>query len=130
MDRPITWLLKATLWAYVAGGFAGLLCLRREKLANGLAFGAAAAAGAAGLLAAVLFLAGGAGAERVELALLPSLIPYVRFAVRLDALSAFFLLIVSALGLALSIYSFGYVRGCYGRKNVGVVGAFYDELLL
>src|SRR5438094_134886 len=104
MDMPITWLLKATLWAYVAG-----VC---------------------GLLAAVVFLAGGAGAERVELDLLPSLIPYVQFSVRLDALSAFFLLIVSALGLALSIYSFGYVRGFYGRKSVGVLGAFYNALLL
>src|SRR5439155_24303036 len=83
-----------------------------------------------GVLAGVLFLAGGAGAERVELALLPLVIPYVQFAVRLDALSAFFLLIVSALGLALSIYSFGYVRGFYGRKNVGVLGAFYNALLL
>lgn len=49
MDMPITWLLKAALWAYVAGALAGLLCLRREKQANLFAFGAAA----------VLFLAGG-----------------------------------------------------------------------
>src|SRR5207249_9193282 len=45
-------------------------------------------------------------------------------------LSAFFLLIVSALALALSLYSLGYVRGFYGRKNVGVLGAFYNALLL
>ena len=45
-------------------------------------------------------------------------------------MSAFFLLLVSGLGLALSIYSFGYVRGFYGRKSVGVLGAFYNALLL
>jgi hydrogenase-4 component B len=130
MDLPITWLLKATLWAYVAGGVAGLLCLRRERLANVFAFGAASVAAICGLLAAVVFLKSGAGAERVQFDLLPSLIPYVQFSVRLDPLSAFFLLIVSALALALSLYSLGYVRGFYGRKNVGVLGAFYNALLL
>jgi len=50
--------------------------------------------------------------------------------VRLDPLGAFFLLIVSLLGVALSIYSLGYARGFYGRKNVGVLGAFFNLLLL
>jgi hydrogenase-4 component B len=61
---------------------------------------------------------------------LPSLIPYVQFTARLDPLAAFFGLIVSLLGLALSIYSLGYARGFYGRKNVGVLGAFFNTLLL
>src|SRR5439155_23813060 len=61
---------------------------------------------------------------------LPSLIPYVQFSARLDALSMFFILIVSLVGLALSIYSLGYARGFYGRKNVGVLGAFFNILLL
>src|ERR1043166_4729459 len=87
MDLPITWLLKATLWAYVAGGVAGLLCLRRERLANVFAFGAASVAAICGLLAAVCFLKSRAAAERVQFDLLPSLIPYVQFSVRLDPLS-------------------------------------------
>ena len=41
-----------------------------------------------------------------------------------------FLLIVSLLGFALSIYSIGYARGFYGRKSVGALGAFYNALLL
>ena len=32
--------------------------------------------------------------------------------------------------MALSVYSLGYARGFYGRKNVGVLGAFYNALLL
>ena len=40
------------------------------------------------------------------------------------------MLIVSVLALALSVYSFGYVRGFYGRKSVGVLAAFYNALLL
>ena len=57
-------------------------------------------------------------------------LPYLKFTVRLDALGAFFLLIVSLLGLAVSIYSLGYARGYFGRRNVGVLGAFYNALLL
>src|SRR5439155_11011703 len=60
----------------------------------------------------------------------PSLIPYVQLTVKLDPLGAFFLLLVSALAVALSVYSFGYVRGFYGRKSVGVLAAFYNALLL
>ena len=54
----------------------------------------------------------------------------MKLGVKLDPLGAFFVLIVSLLAFALSIYSFGYVRGFYGRKNVGVLAAFYNALLL
>jgi hydrogenase-4 component B len=62
--------------------------------------------------------------------LLPTLIPYVQFTVRLDPLSAFFGLLVSLLAFALSLYSIGYARGFFGRKNVGVLGAFFNLMLL
>jgi hydrogenase-4 component B len=39
-------------------------------------------------------------------------------------------MIVSVLGLALSVYSLGYARGFYGRKNVGILGSFFNVLLL
>ena len=42
-------------------------------------------------------------------------------------LGLFFVIIVSLLALAVSMYSLGYARGFYGRKNVGVLGAFFFE---
>ena len=131
MEISIATLLKTALLGYVFGAVASLLCCRREKPATFFGFAPATAAAACGVLASVSFLAGGAAApvEKFNV-LVPGLIPYVQFSVRLDALSAFFLLIVSTLALALSIYSFGYVRGFYGRKSVGVLGAFYNVLLL
>src|SRR5438034_3917071 len=126
METPVTSLLKAALWAYAVGGCVGLCFLRRERAANGFAFSAAAVAGALGLTASILFLSSGASAETVRFAVLPSLVPYVRFSINLDPLSAFFLLIVSTLALALSIYSLGYARGFYGRKSVGVLAAFFN----
>ena len=123
-------LLVASLCGYVVGAVLGLLFMRREKLANALSFGVGALSALSGLLAALLFLSSGAGLPAPQFELLPALIPYIKFTVRLDALGAFFLLIVSLLGFALSIYSLGYARGFFGRKNVGVFGAFFNALLL
>ena len=78
----------------------------------------------------MLGLTSGAGDGRAAFELWPSLIPYLQLTVKLDPLGAFFVLIVSFLAVALSVYSFGYVRGFYGRKNVGVLAAFYNALLL
>jgi hydrogenase-4 component B len=127
--QPAT-LLVASLCGYVIGAVAGLLFMRREKLANALSFGVGALSALSGLLAALLFLSSGAGMPAPQFELLPALIPYIKFTVRLDALGAFFLLIVSLLGFALSIYSLGYAKGFFGRKNVGVLGAFFNALLL
>ena len=130
MEINISTLLPATLCGYVIGTAGGLLFMRREKLANVFSFGAAAFSALCGLLAALLFLAGGVGAPAPQMELLPPSIPYIQLTMRLDALGAFFLLIVSLLGLAISIYSLGYAKGFFGRKNVGVLGAFYNALLL
>jgi hydrogenase-4 component B len=129
MDLP-TLLLKAALWVYAAGGVGSLLALRKEKLANLVGFGGGTLGGLCGIGSALGFLVSGRAAQPVAFDLWISLIPYLRLSIKLDALGAFFLLIVSLLAVALSIYSLGYVKGYYGRKNVGVLGAFYNALLL
>jgi hydrogenase-4 component B len=123
-------LLKAALLCYVAGVGSSLLFLGRDRAVNVAAFGCGAVGGLIGLISAILSLAGNGAATALPVELWPSLVPSVRFSVKLDALSAFFVLVVSILGLALSVYSLGYARGFYGRKNVGVLGAFYNALLL
>ncbi|HMC26453.1 MAG TPA: hydrogenase 4 subunit B [Verrucomicrobiae bacterium] len=129
MDDLATALLKFALLAYVLGAGAGLLFLRSDRAANLCAFGCGALAGLAGIISFVASLLTTAPAYQ-SFALVPSLLPYVQFTVRVDPLGAFFGLIVSLLALALSIYSLGYARGFYRRKNVGVLGAFFNVLLL
>ena len=126
---PITWLTLALL-GYVGGSLTGLLFCRRERLANFFSFGCATVAAGCGAVACALLLATGGTAAPVQLQVLPALLPYVQFTIRLDSLSVFFGLIVSLLGFALSLYSLGYARGFYGRKNVGVLGAFFNLMLL
>ena len=130
MDALSSALLSVGLSGYVAGALAGLLFLRRERLANLFSFGCAALAALCGVFYYAQALATGTTASSQSFELLPSLIPYVRFSIRPDALGCFFGMIVSLLGLALSVYSLGYARGYFGRKSVGVLGAFFNLLLL
>src|SRR5688572_4259966 len=106
MENLPNFLLTLALGGYALGGFGCLLCLRHERTANGLAFGAAAAAALTGIGAALTFLLGGSAPQPAAIDLLPPLIPYVHFTVRLDALGAFFVLLLSLVGLAISIFSF------------------------
>jgi hydrogenase-4 component B len=130
MDALSSALLSVGLSGYVAGTVAGLLFLRRERLANLFSFGCAALAALCGVFYYAHALATGTAATSQSFELLPSLIPYVRFSIHADALGCFFGMMVSLLGLALSVYSLGYARGYYGQKNVGVLAAFFNLLLL
>ena len=87
-------LLIVSLGGYVIGAVAGLLFMRRERLANVVSFGAASLSALIGLFAGWFFLAGGTGTAAPQNELLPALNPYIRFTIRLDPLGAFFLLII------------------------------------
>lgn len=126
---PIS-LLKLALCLYGIGVVGSLLAMRRDRVANLAGFGSALLAGMLGVGASVTALLCGSPAQGGAFELWPSHVPLVTFNARLDPLGAFFVLIVSLLAAALSIYSFGYVRGFYGRKNVGVLAALYNGLLL
>jgi len=91
---------------------------------------AARSGGLCGAASALALLTSDVAGNSVSFDLWTSLIPYVRLSLKLDALGAFFLLILSLLAVALSIYSLGYVQGFYGRKKVAVLGAFYNALLV
>jgi hydrogenase-4 component B len=122
--------LQIALGGYLLGALAGVLFLRAPRWANLSAFGCAALAALCGVVSCLSALLPGAVPAAGSVQILPSLVPYVQFTVRQDPLGAFFGLILSSLGFAISIYSMGYARGFYGRKNVGVLGAFFNVLLL
>ncbi len=122
-------LLVLALAGYVLGAVGALLFWKHQRQARCWAFGCALAGAACGLLACISALAGGADGSvwKVEL---PMLIAYVPMTLRLDALGAFFGTVVSLLGVSISLYSLGYAKGFEGRKNVAVLGALYNVMLL
>ena len=130
MNDPATFLLRLGLLAYVAGAVAGVLLAKRERWASLAAFGAATMGAACGAVAYTMALIGSDVARTQPFEWLPSSVPYIALTIGLDPLSAFFGLIISVVSFALCIYSLGYARSFYGRKNVGVLAALFNLLLL
>ncbi len=121
----MTALLTVLLACYLLGGLLPL-CTSRPQLQNTLAHGGAAAGGLTGI---VLGLVGLFAAQPLTLSV-PSNIPFLTFALRLDPLAAFFVLTISLAGLAASIYAQGYVSEYADRASIGVVGSLLNGFVL
>lgn len=122
----MTTLLTVLLTCYLLGGLLPLCTPGRPHLQNLLAHGCAAAAGVMGV---ALGLAGLLADAPLTLAL-SSNIPHLTFALRLDPLAAFFLLTISLVGLAASVYAFGYVAEFSGRVSFAALGSLLNGFLL
>src|SRR5579864_3896911 len=117
-------LFNAALACYLAGAFAGLASIRRWSGARVLIFSLSLLGGLLETASAVMTIAQSMTAQWS----LPSGIDLFTWTVRLDPLSAYFSLALGILATAVSIFSFGYLREL--KSNVGVLGFFYNVLLL
>ena len=122
----MTILLIGMLAAYGAGIVLPLCSPGGPRNKNFIAHGLAAVAGLVGI---VLGLTGLLAPVPLTLSL-PSTLPLLTFAIRLDPLAAFFVLTISLVGLAASIYALGYVTEFYGRTSVAVLGSLFNGFLL
>jgi len=113
------------LLAYGAGAVAGLIAPRRSVWPRVLCCGLALFGGLLELCASILSLASGAHAHWE----IPAGVPFLAYGFRLDALSSYFILILSLLAVTISIYSLGYLRAFEEKKTVGLLGFFYNVLL-
>jgi hydrogenase-4 component B len=114
------------LIAYLLGALAAVAASGAPRRARIAGFSLALAGALSETAAAVMTLSRGT----VTLLELPFGVPLFSWTVRINPLSALFLLALGILAAAVSIYSFGYVRAMEGRRNVGVLGFFYNLLLL
>jgi hydrogenase-4 component B len=116
-------LLAILLGAYPIGVAAALAA--RGALGRGLVAGG----GLAGALAGV-----GLGAVCLGTGIVPtvstSFLPLTEFALRVDGLSAFFLIVVGVVGAAVTVYGFGYSAAYEGRYSLRLLGAMLNVLLL
>src|SRR3990172_212439 len=106
--------LAVLLIAHLAGAVVAAIGPWRDPVKNWLTHGAAVAACTAGVLIGI----GGLLASEPLAFSLPSTIPLLHIQLRLDPLSAFFVLIISVSGVAVTIYALGYVREFYGRHSI------------
>jgi hydrogenase-4 component B len=118
--NPLTlfWLMVAL---YSGGAFFSLICGQKPRLANiggNLAFVAAALLG---IITVIAFL-GAPGPKTLLLLKLSPGLALMQFTLKLDRLTAFFILPLSILTLAAAVYSLGYLKPFYrhhpGRFNL------------
>ena len=119
-------LLLLTLAGYTVGLLLPLCVPSRPRVQNILAHGLAGIAGVGGIC---LGMRGLLAAEPFT-ASVPSTLPLLTFAIRLDPLASFFLLTISLVGLAASVYALGYVTEFYGRVPISLLGSLFNGFLL
>jgi len=111
--------------SYAAGAL-GALLIGRGAFGRGVA-----ALGACGGSAAGLTLGMSAIVSRQSFTLASARgLPLTGLMARLDGLSAFFLIIIGLLGLAVAIYGYGYSASYEGRYSLRMLGAMLNTLLL
>ncbi|MEK7372910.1 MAG: hydrogenase 4 subunit B [candidate division NC10 bacterium] len=120
---PAPLLLAVMLAGYAAGALAALGA--RGALGRGLVAGCALVGALAGLLLGAVCL--GAGLAPTFTA---SFLPLTGFALRIDGLSAFFLIVIGVVGAAVAVYGFGYSEAYEGRYSLRRLGALLNVLLL
>ena len=118
-------LFLAVIVVLLAGGVFALAAGKLPRVATVLGAGSALAACGIGLAPAARVLLGG-GAESFHLAWD---VPFGSLAIRIDALSALFLLPILALSGLAAIYGSEYLLAYREHKNLGVPWFFYNLLI-
>jgi hydrogenase-4 component B len=122
----MTFLLLLMVMGYGAGLLLPFGFPARARVQNLLAHGLAGLASSAGV---ALGIAGLLAAEPFTMSL-PSTLPLLTFSLRLDPLASFFVLTISSVSLAASIYALGYVTEFYGRTSIALLGSLFNGFLL
>jgi len=121
-------LFYGSIMIYLAAAIAAVIFYRRHQLCT---LFAQAGCVLAAILGAVFSL-GILFSESEALLLEPfrSAIPFLSVVIAIDALSAFFMLVLSVLVCCVSVYSIGYVSHYHGKRNVGAFHVLYIAFIL
>lgn len=119
-------LFELSLLFFLFGTISGIVFGRKAKWANWISHSSSFAGGLFGAAAAVLILLTNIPVTVTAWTIVSDVV--LRF--RVDALSAFFLLVISAAAAAVSIYSIGYVSEYYEKKPIGILGSGFNLFLL
>ena len=114
---PISQAFLGGMILYAAGGLFGLIAARQRNLVRIVACGFAALGA---VLEGIASLAVINDVHETVISIPSGVSFFVQYTFRLDPLSSYFNLALAVVGFAVSIYSFGYLKGFDSRKPVGV----------
>ena len=109
---------------YLMGAVAALLLHKNNKLCTYAAFVSSSVASILGMIFAVSVITG----ETLSFTFMSN--PIIAVSVYVDKLSAFFIFTLSIIVFAVSIYSIGYVKEYFGKKDVGYLGFLYNIFIV
>ncbi len=110
----------------LAGAFSAFIFAKNKDLSNIIACSAAAIASIFGGITALSVIITGKSLAFS----LPQTIPYFHITFFVDNLAAYFILIISIVTIAVSIYAIEYVKEYFGKYNIGVLGFLYNIFIL
>jgi len=109
---------------YCLGALIAVFLNKKDRLCSIASFSSAAIASLFGIIFSLSVLSG-AAFDYSPQTNLP-----INYGVHIDKLSAFFIFVISITAFAVSIYSTGYVREYFGKKNIGYLGFLYNLFIL
>ena len=109
---------------YLVGATSAVILNKKDRLCSYTSFMSAAIAALLGIIFSISVIFGDTFSYDLSGG------SYLKFGFFIDRLSAFFILVISISVLAVSIYSTGYVREYFGKKNIGYLGFLYNIFIL
>ena len=119
---------QASLITYLLSAAVSLILIKRQKTCNIVSNVLCIAAAGFGAAASIFQIATASGP--LNISVFKSGIPFLDISIRVDALSAYFVLALSILVVCVSIYSIGYISHYVGKRNVGLLYFLYATFIL
>ncbi|KCZ70701.1 formate hydrogenlyase subunit 3/multisubunit Na+/H+ antiporter, MnhD subunit [Candidatus Methanoperedens nitroreducens] len=119
-----TYLLIGLIISYLIGAASSIILNKKDHLCACAAFISASIASVFGIILSLSVVFG----ETFTFTLSSS--SFLNFGFFVDRLSAFFILLISIAVFAVSIYSIGYAKEYFGKKNIGYLGFLYNIFIL
>src|SRR3972149_4429530 len=117
-------LFSGLVISYLFGAVSSVIFNKNDRMSSYAAFISSSIASVSGIIFSLSVISG----ETFSFSL--SGTSFLNFGFYVDRLSAFFILVISISVLAVSIYSIGYVKEYFGKKNIGYLGFLYNIFIL
>lgn len=115
-----------TIGLLLAGGLLSLLLRKNEFYSNTVTYTCTGLAAIfSGFIALKILLT-----NQILMITLPQVVPFTTITMKVDNLSGYFVLVISVLTLAVSIYSFGYGQEYIGKNKIGQLGLLFNFFIL
>lgn len=128
MSIIISGLMILMISLYGLGAILALVFARRPRLANVIPNIITIVGALTGIGATLTHLL--SNIDQIYLGNLITSVPYISLEMSIDRLSAFFILALSILTFAVSIYSIGYLTHYYQKRNVGLFNFLVNSFIL